>query len=431
MLIRGVNVMKNSLFNRILSCLLALTMLLSCCSALALSAAAGDFETPIIPINPGHTHNYVPTVTKEATCTEAGETTYSCACGKASYTMSIRALGHQITFHEGVGETCTTAGNKPYYACARCGNYYVDEKGETLIADKTEVVIAAKGHRFVITEQYCLNGCGEVNPNYNPAHVHNYSVVITAPTCTEAGFTTHTCECGDSFTDTPTKALGHDYKAVVTKATGTALGYTTHSCARCSDSFIDTYTAPTGKLTLKCKARTAAAETVLWNNVKTATGYQVQISTKDGKKWDKTVTLKAGVTNTTLKSLAAGNAYKFRARFYIAKGGKNYFSPWSATLTSPTLPTGTSITKTAGGSRSFTTQWKKNTAVKGYQIQYSLKSNFSGAKIVTVKSNKTLKTTVKKLSAKKVYYVRIRTYKTISKVNYFSTWSKTMKVKTK
>ena len=69
--------------------------------------------------------------------------------------------------------------------------------------------------------------------------------------------------------------------------------------------------------------------------------------------------------------------------------------------------------------------------MNGYQVQYSLKSNFSGAKAVTIKSNKTLKTAVKNLGAKKVYYVRIRTYKTIGKVNYFSAWSAAGKVKTK
>ena len=137
-------------------------------------------------------------------------------------------------------------------------------------------------------------------------------------------------------------------------------------------------------------------------------------------------------TSYTIKSLAAGGTYKFRVRIY-AKGvdGKWAYGAWTKAVTSPTLPGGTSITKVTGASKAFTARWKQNKTVNGYQIQYSLKSNFSGAKTVTVKSNSTLKTTVKKLSAKKVYYVRIRTYKTIEKVNYFSAWSKAVKVKTK
>jgi len=50
---------------------------------------------------------------------------------------------------------------------------------------------------------------------------------------------------------------------------------------------------------------------------------------------------------------------------------------------------------------------------------------------VTVWGAVNLKTTVKKLSAKKVYYVRIRTFKTLSGTHYFSTWSNAAKVKTK
>ena len=43
-------------------------------------------------------------------------------------------------------------------------------------------------------------------------HTHNYNAVVTAPTCTEKGYTTHTCSCGDSYVDSYTNALGHDYK---------------------------------------------------------------------------------------------------------------------------------------------------------------------------------------------------------------------------
>ncbi|MBO4418471.1 MAG: S-layer homology domain-containing protein, partial [Oscillospiraceae bacterium] len=60
------------------------------------------------------------------------------------------------------------------------------------------------------------------------------------PTCTEGGFTTHTCSrCGDSYTDSETEALGHDYQAVVTEPTCTEIGYTTHTCSRCGDSYED------------------------------------------------------------------------------------------------------------------------------------------------------------------------------------------------
>ena len=118
------------------------------------------------------------------------------------------------------------------------------------------------------------------------AHEHSYTAVVTAPTCTEKGYTTHTCACGDSYVDTYVDALGHawdngkvtkeptetetgvkaftctrcgetkaevipalshehSYKDVVTAPTCTEKGYTTHTCA-CGDSYVDTYTDALG-----------------------------------------------------------------------------------------------------------------------------------------------------------------------------------------
>ena len=125
------------------------------------------------------------------------------------------------------------------------------------------------------------------NIHYNyVSHTHSYKDVVTAPTCTEKGYTTHTCACGDSYVDTYTNALGHawdngkvtkeptetetgvktftctrcgetktetipklthehNYNAVVTAPTCTEMGYTTHTCA-CGDSYVDTYTDALG-----------------------------------------------------------------------------------------------------------------------------------------------------------------------------------------
>ena len=118
------------------------------------------------------------------------------------------------------------------------------------------------------------------------AHEHSYTAVVTAPTCTEKGYTTHTCSCGHSYVDTYTDALGHawdggtvtkqptatetgvktftctrcsatktetipvlphthSYKAVVTAPTCTEKGYTTHTCS-CGHSYVDTYTDALG-----------------------------------------------------------------------------------------------------------------------------------------------------------------------------------------
>lgn len=73
------------------------------------------------------------------------------------------------------------------------------------------------------------------------AHEHTYTSAVTAPTCTEAGYTTYSCACGDSYTADTVPAVGHTYESVVTAPTCTAEGYTTHTCA-CGDSYTDTKT---------------------------------------------------------------------------------------------------------------------------------------------------------------------------------------------
>jgi len=67
----------------------------------------------------------------------------------------------------------------------------------------------------------------------------------------------------------------------------------------------------------------------------------------------------------------------------------------------------------------------------GYQIRYSTSSKMTKAKAVTVKNTSATSKTIKKLSAKKKYYVQIRTYKTVKGVKYYSSWSKAKAVKTK
>ena len=74
---------------------------------------------------------------------------------------------------------------------------------------------------------------------------HDYSeVVVTAPTCTEGGYTTYTCHCGDSYDANETEATGHDYSEIdVIAPTCTTEGYTIHTCPACGDSYTDTTTA--------------------------------------------------------------------------------------------------------------------------------------------------------------------------------------------
>lgn len=100
------------------------------------------------------------------------------------------------------------------------------------------------------------------------------------------------------------------------------------------------------------------------------------------------------------------------------------------------VPKSTSISKVSALKKGFKLSWKKQkTQTTGYQIQYSTSSKFKKAKTVNVSKNKTTSKSVKKLSSKKKYYVRVRTYKTVKidgkTKKVYSSWSKTKKVKTK
>ena len=77
------------------------------------------------------------------------------------------------------------------------------------------------------------------NIHYNyGSHTHSYKDVVTAPTCTEKGYTTHTCACGDSYVDTYTDALGHawDNGKVTKEPTETETGVKTFTCTRCNET---------------------------------------------------------------------------------------------------------------------------------------------------------------------------------------------------
>jgi len=69
--------------------------------------------------------------------------------------------------------------------------------------------------------------------------------------------------------------------------------------------------------------------------------------------------------------------------------------------------------------------------VTGYQVQYSLKKDFKSAKAVTVKGYKATAKKITRLSAKKTYYVRVRTYMKTGGKTYYSSWSKVKTARTK
>ena len=114
-----------------------------------------EYWSPTVSFTTLHTHSYKNTVTAP-TCTAKGYTTHTCSCGNSYKDTYVDALGHNY-----VSGVCTR--------------------------------------------------CNAKDPNYQAPHAHSYTAAVTAPTCTAAGYTTHTCSCGDSYKDNYVNALGHNY----------------------------------------------------------------------------------------------------------------------------------------------------------------------------------------------------------------------------
>lgn len=113
-----------------------------------------------------------------------------------------------------------------------------------------------------------------------------------------------------------------------------------------------------------------------------------------------------------------------KATITITSASTSSYEKASKTVTVTVNPAGvklTSVTNKSG--KKMKVYWKKNTKVTGYQIQYSTSSKFKSAKTVTVKGYKYTSKTISKLTKKKKYYVRVRTYKTVSSAKYYSGWS--------
>ncbi len=159
-------------------------------------------------IVPALGHDYV-VVTTQPTCTEQGYTTHTCSrCDDSYVDTYVDALGHTVVIDELVAPTCTETGLTEGTHCSVCNAVLTDQE-----------VVPALGHTVVIDE-------------------------LVAPTCTETGLTvgTHCSVCNAVLTaQDVVPALGHDYVAVATQPTCTEQGYTTHTCSRCDDSYVDTY----------------------------------------------------------------------------------------------------------------------------------------------------------------------------------------------
>ena len=255
------------------------------------------------------------------------------------------------------------------------------------------------------------------NPEQRCKHTGTEVRNQKAATCTTAGYTGDTyCKiCNKKLsTGKSIAAKGHNTTTKTQKATASKDGKITTTCTRCGTTTKTVKIAKVSKIKLsKTKYTYNGKKQTPSVTVKDSQGKELKVNT------DYKVKLPSGRKNV--------GTYEVKITF---KGSKY---SGSKTLSYTINPKSTKLSKVSAKKKGFEAKWEKqSTQTKGYQIQYSTDSKFkSGNKTVTVNKNSTTKKTISKLKAKKKYYVRIRTYKTVGKQKYYSDWSKSVKVTTK
>ena len=125
-------------------------------------------------------------------------------------TWTIAGNGAYLNQFGGTGSTCA-AGWQDSTAARDPGSQWDIYAVNTSSAENgTQIVFTAVGGG----ETYVQIGdiMYQITVTGGTAHEHSYTAVVTAPTCTEGGYTTYTCECGDSYVADETAALGHNYE---------------------------------------------------------------------------------------------------------------------------------------------------------------------------------------------------------------------------
>ena len=383
--------------------------------------------------NPKFGHNYYnqlkPADLKDHDIKYADEAWVCTSCGKiftdaegiVEYDPDPCKDGHTIVIDQGKVATCTTDGLTEGKHCSVCKTVLVPQEvipashnwEEDFTIDK-EPSCTTEGRKSI----HCKK-CGETkDEQVIPATGHDFTEweTIEETSCTKEGITQRRCKiCG--FTET---------KKLDKKAHEWGTEYTVDQPA--------TFAAD-GSKSIHCKNCETISEAIAIpriNSVKiSATAY-----TYSGGVKTPSVTVKDANGNALhnktdyIVQYASGRknvgTYKVIVTFKDNYSGKK-------TLSYTINPKGTAISSLSKSKKAFTAKWKKQSAqTSGYQLLYSTNSKFkSRNKYVTVSSYKTTSKTIKKLAAKKKYYVKIRTYKSVSGKKYYSGWSAAKTVVTK
>ena len=215
---------------------------------------------------------------------------------------------------------------------------------------------------------------------------------------------------------------GTDYKISYTNNTNAGTASVGITC-------VGNYTGAAAKsFTIKKAPNAISAKNVAKSYSAWAQSFDLGVKVKSG-----TPTYKSNNKSVTVSKTGR---VKVKAKF-IGNATITIKSPANSNYTAATksivvkvVPTKTKFTSaTNSASKKMTLKWVKRTNATGYIIQYSTSSTFAGAKTVRVEKNTIVSRTIGNLVKGKRYFVRIKTYKTVNKVKYYSGWSDVKSVK--
>ena len=357
-------------------------------------------------------------VTKQPTCTSEGTAIKTCTKCNATVTEKLPAKGHTAVTDKGYSATCTTAGKTDGSHCSVCN---------TVI--KAQTVINATGHKSSVWIVDKAASIGVKGSKHKECTVCK-KVLETAeiPALSKISIS-------KASVTLSTSTYAYDGKAkkpgVTVKLNGKTLkNGTDYTVSYSNNTKVGTATV---KITGKGNYTGSVSKTYsIKNNFKKATISGISTKAFTGKNITQSITVKYNgktLKNGTDYTVSYSNNKKIGTAAVKIAGKGSYTG--TVTKTFKINPAKQEIQKLTAKSKAFFVDWAQKGSATGYEIQYATNSKFTRAKKVTITNNKTDKTTVSKLSGKKKYYVRVRSYTTVKGTKYYGAWSSVKNVTTK
>ncbi|WP_288970474.1 fibronectin type III domain-containing protein [uncultured Ruminococcus sp.] len=357
-------------------------------------------------------------VTKQPTCTSEGTAIKTCTKCNATVTEKLPAKGHTAVTDKGYPATCTTAGKTDGSHCSVCN---------TVI--KVQTVINATGHKssgWIVDKAASIGVKGSKHKECTVCKKVLETAEIPALSRISISKASVTLSTSTYAYDGKAKKPG-----VMVKLNGKTLKNGTDYTV----SYSNNIKVGTAKVTITGKGNYTGSVSKTFkikNNFKKATVSGISTKAFTGKNITQSITVKYNgktLKNGTDYTVSYSNNKKIGTATVKIAGKGSYTG--TVTKTFKINPAKQEIQKLTAKSKAFFVDWAQKGSATGYEIQYATNSKFTSAKKVTITNNKTDKTTISKLSGKKKYYVRVRSYTTVKGTKYYGAWSASKSVTTK